>query len=287
MPIRRLVTLGALVTFTSLIAGSLESQDMGGGTELRALVFLTIAGTVGLAGLTARPLATLLHLRLPGRDRVAILGAEGLGLRLAGELRQAGVDVVFLDSDPKRCHQAEEAGFSVVFGDALQERTLLRAQMELVGSAIGLTASDHLNSLFVGQAKDLFAVPNGYVAVRSLDGQETPEYVQRHKGEVLFEGPHDVERWDVRVRHGEVAIEHFVFHGVEATEADRNEGAAPKAGERFVMLAVKREKDIVPMTLGYQLRDGDVASVAIHVPERDDAYRLLREMGWQEAGRET
>ena len=53
------------------------------------------------------------------------------------------------------------------------------------------------------------------------------------------------------------------------------------------MLAVKREKDIVPMTLGYQLRDGDVASVAIHVPERDDAYRLLREMGWQEAGQET
>ncbi len=255
---------------------------MGGGTELRALVFLTIAGTVGLAGLTARPMATLLQLRLPGRDRVAILGAEGLGLELAGELRNGGVDVVFLDSDPKRCHQAEEAGFPVVFGDALQERTLLRAQLELVGTAIGLTSSDHLNSLFVGQARELFAVPNGYVAVGSLDGREAPEYVQRHEGEVLFKGPHDVGRWDVRIRHGDVAIEHFVFRGVKATEPEEGEGAPPKPGERLVILAVKRDKGIVPMTLGYEPREGDLASVAVYVPEREEASRLLREMGWHE-----
>ena len=40
--------------------------------------------------------------------------------------------VVFLETDPKRSRTAEEAGFAVVFGDPLEERTMLRAQPTLV-----------------------------------------------------------------------------------------------------------------------------------------------------------
>ncbi|MFP8881856.1 MAG: sodium:proton antiporter, partial [Myxococcota bacterium] len=64
----------------SLTATALEQQGIPGGAELRAMVFLCIAGTVLLAGLTAGPMATLLRVRLPGRDTVAILGAHGLAL---------------------------------------------------------------------------------------------------------------------------------------------------------------------------------------------------------------
>ena len=64
-------------------------------------------------------------MRLPGRDRVAILGAQGLGLCLGTWLRERGVAVVFLDSNPEHVRQAQEAGFSVVFGDAVQARTML------------------------------------------------------------------------------------------------------------------------------------------------------------------
>ena len=51
---------------------------MESGSELRALVFLTIALTVALAGLTAGPVGTLLGVRLRRRDTVAILGAQTL-----------------------------------------------------------------------------------------------------------------------------------------------------------------------------------------------------------------
>lgn len=280
----------------SLTAATLESQQVPGGSRLQALVFLTIAGTVLLAGLSARPLATVLGLRLPRRDRVAILGAQGLGLALGAELQKGRVPVVFLDSDPKRCRQAEEQGFPVVFGDALQERTLLRAHIGLVGTAVGVTHNDHLNSLFIGQARSLFQVPNGYVAVDALDKMEVPEHVKRHHGEVLFEGPHDTARWDVRLRHGDAVIEYFAFHPVpepkaEATreESAKEESAKPEpgkagksVGERFVILAVRRGERIAPMTLGYQAREGEIASVAIHGPEREEAYRLLAELGWSE-----
>ncbi|MBW2495014.1 MAG: sodium:proton antiporter, partial [Deltaproteobacteria bacterium] len=104
----------------SVTATSLESQGMPGGPELRAMVFLCIAATVVLAGLTGAPVANLLKVRLPGRETVAILGAQGLGIELGNQLRDGGIPVVFLDTNPANCRRAEEAGFPVVYGDALQ-----------------------------------------------------------------------------------------------------------------------------------------------------------------------
>lgn len=69
----------------------------------------------------------------------AILGAQGLGLALGAELKKADIPVVFLDSDPRNIRAAESAGFPVVFGDALSDRTLQRARIDLVGTAIGAT----------------------------------------------------------------------------------------------------------------------------------------------------
>ncbi|HIO21398.1 MAG TPA: hypothetical protein EYN18_03250, partial [Nitrospirales bacterium] len=244
------------------------------------------AGTVGLAGITARPLASLLELRLPKRDRIAILGAEGLGLALGQVFRDQGLNVVYLDSDPKRCHQAEEAGFSVVFGDALQERTLLRAQMELVGTSIGLTPNEHLNSMFIDQTHNLFGVPQGFVALESLEGVKIPEHIQRHDGKILFEGPHDIERWAVRTRHDDLDIDHFLYQPPLETIADKmTEGnepptAQPNNSEQFVILAIRRKTSMVPMNMNYELKEGDIASVTIYRPERDQALQTLQESGW-------
>ncbi len=279
------IVAAALATLT---AATMESNEMPGGTELRALVFLTIAGTVLLAGFTARPVATLLGLRLPVRDRVAILGAHGLGLVLGKELRNAGLQVVFLDSDPKFCRQAEEAGFPVVFGNALEERTLLRAQFELVGAAVGVTSNEHLNSMFVGQAKELFGVPKGYVAVDALEGEKTPEYVRRQGAEVLFDGAHETERWDVRSRHKELEIEHFTFQPQKDEKGNVIDGEGKSAlsrnGDRFVILCIRRGGRTAPMSLPYSPREGDVASIALYLPERDAALRLLSEGGWHKIG---
>jgi len=271
----------------SLTAGILTERGESGGPQLMAMVFVTIAGTVGLAGFTARPLASLLNLRLPKRDRVAILGAEGLGIVLGQAFRDQGLVVVFLDSDPKRCRQAEEAGFSVVYGDALQERTLLRAQMELVGTSIGLTPNEHLNSMFVDQTRNLFGVPQGFVALESFEGGKIPEHIQRHDGKVLFEGPHDIERWAVRLRHKDIEITPFTYHKPldqnEDTLIETKETRKPNPlnNERFVILAIRRKDTIVPMSMGYELKEGDVGMVAIYRPEHDEAHEQLHEGGWK------
>ncbi len=283
------IVAAAIATLT---AETLIAQGLPGGPELRALVFLTIGATVLLVGLTALPLASLLRVRLPGRERVAILGAQGLGLALGDELKRAGTPVVFLDSDPRHCRDAEEAGFPVVFGDALAERTLQRAQIDLVGTAIGATPNDHLNNLFVARAMEIFQVPRGAVALNSLPSDKAPEYIEQHSGEVLFDGPHDLERWDVRWRHGYLRVETFVRTaappaGAEATASGEDakpvapDGPGAARGDRFVVLAIRRGRRALPMTLGLEPRNGDVAVVALYEPERDEALSQLAVAGWQ------
>ena len=134
LPTRERVFIGAIAprgivaaAIASITAATLEAQGLEGGAALRALVFSTIAGTVVLSGLLAYPLAWLLDLQLPQRDRVAIFGARGLGLPLADALRAGGVPVLFIESDPKRSEVAEQAGHTVVFGDPLDDRTMQRA----------------------------------------------------------------------------------------------------------------------------------------------------------------
>jgi Trk K+ transport system NAD-binding subunit len=229
-------------------------------------------------------MATLLQVRLPGRETVAILGAQGLGLELAIQLRNADVPVVFLDANPTNCRRAEEAGFQVVYGDALQERTLQRARFESVGSAIGLTPNQMLNSIFASRARENFGVPRGYVAAINPEAGLAPDLVEREQVVVLFDGPHDVERWDVRSRHDELDVDHWVYGGDPEEAAGAEEGAepepAPKAGERFVILCIQRGKKIMPMHAGLSLEAGDVAAVAIHRDERDAAEEILTAMGW-------
>ncbi|MDR4478306.1 MAG: sodium:proton antiporter [Nitrospira sp.] len=276
------IVAAAMATLT---ADAMLRQHISGGEELRAMVFLTIAVTVVHAGTTARLAAWLLNLQLPGRNAVAILGAHGLGLALAHELHTEGIPTVFLDADPKRCREAQEAGFTVVFGDALQERTLQRAHFEVVDKVIGLTANEHLNCRFVAQARMLFKVPTAYVAVEALNGTGESGPLRQIDAEVLFEGPHDTERWDVRWRHGDVEVIRCLYDPPEEKTPSSDKPAEPPAtphslGEHGVILTIHDGKRIFPMWLGYQPKAGEHAAVAVFKPQRDEAITQLGAAGW-------
>lgn len=260
----------------SLTAHTLSARGLDGGADLRALVFLVIIGTVVTAGATAWPLASLLRLRLPARDRVAILGAQGLGVELGRALRQAGQTVVFIDSDPQRCRIVEDDEFQVIYGNGLQERTLRRIPIELVGTAIGITFNDNLNSQFARLARDTFGVSRALVSVDAFDGDRTPEHVSRAGAEVLFGQAHDQERWDVRWRQGlvEVTKAEWVGPPKEPTtlgKADR---------DTAVVMALERSGRTFPMSGATVPAAGDVAVVALDGGNRDRADAALRSLGW-------
>jgi len=55
---------------------------------------------------------------------------------------------------------------------------------------------------------------------------------------------------------------------------------ATGGNERYVILAIERGGSVMPMSMAVAPRRGDEATVAVHVPERDEALRLLEAAGW-------
>ncbi len=268
----------------SLFAAVMDSSGLDGGREFRALVFLTIAATVVFQGGTAPLVGRLLGVRAPGRENLVILGAEEFGFALAEALDDGRGQVLFVDSSPGHCRMAEERGFGVVYGNALQHRTLVRARMEQARAVLGLTANDEVNALFAREAHDDFDVPETYVALSSEAGTVGSRILEKQESRVLFDGPKEVERWNVRFRHGQAEVRRLRFTGVPEAPAPAE---APPNGLRrarvdsFAILAVERGARRLPMHPGLEPRSDDVAWVAIHGDERDAALETLASLGWQ------
>jgi NhaP-type Na+/H+ or K+/H+ antiporter len=270
----------------SIVAAAFAREGLDGGQELLALVFLTIAGTVVLAGLTAAPVARLLDVRVPGREGVAILGANALGIALARALREGDRSVVFLDSNPQSCRTVEEAGFTVLFGNAIQERTMQRARFESIDTAVALTGNQTLNGVYLDRAQEVFGVPKGLAGGTPKGGGIVAEMMGRGQADVLFDAPHDVERWDVRWRRGDVEVARRRYREPVREEAEgENVTESPEpatSGEKLVLLAVHRGDTAEPISMRLAFKKGDEATVAIHLPEREEALRTLEAMGWWE-----
>jgi len=271
----------------SLFAAYMEQAGFPGGTALRALVFLTIVATVVAGGVGAPLLASLLDLRAPAREGVAILGAEALGLALGDLLRQGGTPVTFLDTNPHHCRAAEEAGFTAVLGNALDPNTLARARLDRVTAAIGLTANGEVNSLFAREAAAELDVPATFVAQAPGRAGVPPEMLARQGSRVAFDGPKDVEGWNVRLRHGRARLEQRVHDGTATPAAPRaGAGAGSDPGgadpsDAFVVLAIRVGDAWRIFSDGDAPREGDVVTVAIATGQIEAADAALAAMGWR------
>jgi NhaP-type Na+/H+ or K+/H+ antiporter len=259
----------------SLGAAGLEAQGQAGADALRALVFLTIAVTVVVLGGFGSTVARLLRVRAPERSAVLVLGADRVGLALAAELRRGGRPVTLIDANPDHCREAEEGGWTVVFGNALEERTLARARADQADIAVGLTSNETANHLFAREARERFGVPRAYVALEHGSRRLPRELLDRHEIAVLFDGPRDVERWNVRLRHG-------------LAESVRLRFAAPALGEPpaesaldpFLLLTHERSGRVEPMRQDVEPKAGDATVALLLGEQRDAAFAGLAARGW-------
>jgi len=261
----------------SVVSMSLEQSGISGGTELRALVFLTIAVTVILAGFTAPGVGRLLGVRLPGRDTVALRGVHGVGLAVARQVVRSGTPVVFLDSNPQQARRAEEAGFAVVFGNAVQERTLQRARFPQVKTVVALTSNPSLNAAWVERARSYFAVPEAYVATVPGYTGLSRELVDGGGARAVFDSAHDLDRWELRERRGEIVEGEWVYASPENGVDPDTSG---EIDENVLILCVRRGEKVSLMFEEFVLRDGDVATAWIYSNAIEPATQSLARRGW-------
>ncbi|MGE0473928.1 MAG: hypothetical protein AB7P17_09880, partial [Nitrospirales bacterium] len=75
----------------------------------------------------------------------------------------------------------------------------------------------------------------------------------------------------------------------EASQSNTQETvpSSGKNGERFVILAIQRNKSISPMYTTYTLQKKDVAFVALYRPELEQALVQLHTLGWRKSTEES
>ncbi|MCZ6651368.1 MAG: sodium:proton antiporter [Acidobacteria bacterium] len=293
----------------TLFALSLSRAGIPGGEDLKALVFMVIAVTVLVQGLTGGWLARALGLRRPSNQGYVILGANPLALALGDGLGGGGEEVVFVDTNPEHCHEAQERGFKVVFGNGLEERTLLRAEVDTRAGCLGCTTNEEVNLLFVRRVRDDFRGPRVWLARERHESSPGDAMVSRTGAQVLFGEPRELELWSQRL--GRKEAEERTWEKVPPPEVPAADAENPGAeghreepgaqADETVKAGVDKEADlhpledlpaaVLPLTLlrgrraspvdeSTNPRKGDRLVTAVLVKEQDTTTATMVALGW-------
>ena len=261
----------------SLFATRLEAHGLPGGPALRALVFLVIAMTVVIQGLSGGWVARALGVQRQAPGGYVVLGANGLGRLVARALTAAGQRVTLVDMGAEACRRAQEEGFQVVFGDGLDERTLLRAQLEGRTGFVGLTVNEGVNLLFAHKVREhertawpLVALHRGHNAIRK-------EHAGPHS-RILFGDERSLDLWAEHCERGQVTLERWVL---EAPQVDSSAPAVSRMLEVTLLpVVLVREGQVRLYDDSTQPQAGDRVDFALHAARADEAREWLRAHGW-------
>ena len=265
---------------SSLFAETLDQEGIAGGGELRAMVFLVIAVTVVVQGLTGGIVASWLGLRRPSNTGYIILGANGLALAVGRALRSVGEEVIFIDSNQDACDAAEEEGFRTFHGSGLEPAIQEKAELDTRAGCLGLTSNEEVNLLFARRCRKDFKVPRVWVAVRRAHVGVSEEIVQRLGGNLLFGGPEEILAWTSLLENGQASVEPWVKTGTGSSD-----GRLPSFDGLLLPLAVQRGKRAFPMDERITFRPGDRLYAAVVEGRRQEIAAGLHEAGWSEAKR--
>ncbi len=259
----------------SLFAIELEANNIEGGVELRALVFLVIAVTVTLQGLTGGLLAKWLGLSRPQNNGYLILGANALARRIAHGLKESGEPVVLLDSSQDCCEHAREEGLEVIYGNGLEERAMRRGQIDTRRAAIALTQNESINFLFAKAVKEHHRGTKIIVALETETIGVTAKMVKALPAHIMFGGERPIAHW-VRWLISKTLNEETWELGFPEAQIDLS--AAP--GNAILPLIGRRDGEVFPIETDQALQKHDLIEVLIRQDQREHAYSWLRDAGF-------
>jgi hypothetical protein len=256
---------------SSVFAQRLDEAGISGGAQLRAMVFLVIAFTVVVQGLTAPAVASALGLRRPSADGYAILGANDIGVALARVLRDAGERVALVDSNPAHCERAAAAGLECVHGSGLDPRVQERLELDTRAGCIGATTNEEVNLLFARRARREHRVPKAWAAVQQGHLGIDERTVLDAGAQTLFGQAQDLDLWLGRLAEGEAQLAWWRAGPAPPTPPTADEA-------HFLPLAVRRGARVVPVDDG---RGRPAAGDRVFLVVAKAATGALRDLGWQ------
>jgi NhaP-type Na+/H+ or K+/H+ antiporter len=264
----------------SFFAAAFAEKGLAGGYELRALVFLVIAVTVVFAGLTGGLMAGALGLRRPSQIGWVILGANALARAVARLFKENGQEIVCIDSNPDHCMAAENDCTRVIYGNGLQARYLLRAEIDTRRGALALTPNDEVNYLFVRKVKEESREVYLYAALKSDTASLTRKTIHEAGAEILFGRTIDVGVWNRRINAQQVYLQRWQRKPEEAAGRAAGPLLAEYKGSGLLVAACLRSGMVMPVGDGLNFKAGDEAIFFIFEAEIKAIAKFLTQVGW-------
>jgi NhaP-type Na+/H+ or K+/H+ antiporter len=264
---------------SSLFADRLADAGVGGGGAIRALVFLVIAVTVVVQGLTAGWVGSVLGVQLPRDDGFVILGADAMARLLGRSLRTGGQDVVFIDTNSDAARDAEEGGFKVVFGDGLDDRSLIKARVGTRRGCIGATGNESVNYLFARKVREAAKHVDAYVAIDRKTAGVTGVMVDQVRGRVLYAGARALAEWTAMVEKKRVSLQSWRASTHEPVSGDASSLVGFPASAALP-LAFVRDGRASPVEQSYRMQKGDRLDVALATDQEAVLDEWMTTRGW-------
>ena len=258
----------------SLFALELEKHGIDG-SQLRAMVFSLIAVTVLISGLTGGIAAQFLGLKRPENVGWVILSANNLSRSLAKVLIEAGEEVICIDQNPKACRLAEEDGIKVIYGNGLDEKTLLRAEIDTRLGAMGLSSNEEVNLLFGTKAKEIGKLSVILVGIKSMAEGITSEMVKEIGGRIPFGSQCDIEQWAGWIQRGITSINRYSLTS-PASDNNFQDGT-----EGIILpLVLHRKSKSQPIDDTTEIKAGDEVTMIVNNQREKEALEWLSSQGW-------
>ena len=252
------------------------------GTPLRALVFLLIIVTVLLAGLTGGFVAGRLNLRRKSQSGWIILGAHEIARLLSGILKKAGNDIICIDEDPNACLKAENEGLKVFFGNALDDRTLQRAEPDTRKGIIALSGNEEVNYIFSQRAKHLSKEMSILIGIQDSHEGITPKMIVEAGGKIPFGHSADMDFWSSLVKQSLTYQKSYVYR------FDKIFDLSDETIKGFLLpMVLKQKKSLEPIDNTMKIKNGNQITFLINKKNEEKATDWLKENGFESAPNET
>lgn len=192
----------------SLVDAGLTGDD---GTALLALVFLTIAITVVVQGLTAGTVGRLLGIRADEERTVVVIGADRLGRAVGAILRDHGLNPVLVDTNARYVAAARLAGLQARVGNALDRELLESIRVDDAEAIVATTRNQEVNALVATIASEEYDMHAVYPVLVDVEAGAHEKLVEDRGGDLAFGGPVDVGRWNWDLARDRVHVVEFTL----------------------------------------------------------------------------
>ncbi len=206
----------------SLFSLTLAQHGFEEASLLSSLTFLTIAITVFVQGITAKPAASLLGVLQTGTRGVLILGGNQISIGLAKILNENAIPVKILDSNKLNCNYAEQEGISSFCGDVLNENIWDEIDLTNMKFMIAATSNNELNSLACINARQVFRRDNIFQIRNSYKEEKQTFKINSVQGNQKFDLSLDIMGLSEKIDDKEMSIEAVNPENLGKPDAETN-----------------------------------------------------------------